>query len=1300
MSVPFKGSYSIDSFDASKRYRMQFQKATPLSDNELLDIGEVSNSFVQELVAVNFSRGSSPNDGFKVIESSFSNVNNFTIKGGDATVNGAGILFVDGYILFLKSDIEYTAQQLTSSSTSMTIGVGTQSPIVGPGLPLLSGQQIVISTYDKNNTMSGTITSYDTGTGEIVANITSITGAGAYSAWTISSPSLLVLDSYTSTLISGLTTPGSSRTDYVYVDFYFAEVSADTQHVSEYVDPSLIVADVGRITANRIRQVQDIKVAEGVAMPTDDYDSAGIFHRYVKIATISRLAGNNQITSAMIQDERTFVNSNAWFSEYIQLMPDGTVNIGDNTHRITTIYMASSIDYDTDLAFIHSSSEKMRLSIGGNLGIGTTTPGSLLQINGGAAIGFSSSTSAPSNGLTVRGRVGIGTLVPGANLEIAATTLPEVLFTPTSGDSVIDTTTGNLLIKSAGTTQLNVSSTGVTIPGDLTVNGITEVINTHTTTSDKMLISQSTDNVALGVEQTGSGNSAIVMTINNAGSGPALTIIGTGTGSSGRVGIGTISPLSNLHVDGLSTVALTLGWGDGLSSSRSLHGVIETNTGDIIGSMLKVQAWASNSGNTVGTLECAKIDLYKDTQGGNGYNTSIRFHTKTGTGDTLAEQMRITCDGNVGIGTINPGARLELSTPSTSIPTLIISRASGQSSIKSVASEDLILESGGSSHSVKLNYYSTDNVLLCEGGGKVGINASSPGSSLQVGSGGTTERVIISSQRSTHSQLQIGNPASNAEASINFNSGVTAFGDSPTSVNGTTNIWGIGAGAYGVGGNKFGIGNEAFGDSILTIQSNGCVGVGTTGPLQKLHISGTSLFEGNIRSGANSALSSGSPTDPAITVGGYTHAGIYFENSGVGLGSGAGNYLFLNSSGGVGIGIAPAADVNSLYICNRLCVGTSTSSSMGLTVNTSTSDPAGTAAIANFASTLGNFYIFVQSGNVTQMQSSGGMQVISPSINLPGTSIGYFPSYVTPPNYGLAVSGRVGIGTNIPDSELEVVGNIHATASGYLHTEGGVNCDGNLNVYSSAGISGSLHVEDNSSFDAILGAGSLVVCAPSPSPQPTPTQLLHVYGGSSLGIGLTLENTYGGNPGKITIEALGGLQIIDDNASTTRLTIDNSGNLGVGALSYAGPFSNVGIIKANTLGALSTSGSPTTDLTDWSASSSPVGFDSVSIKSVWYKIVDGMCHLFYYIYGPGDASGLFSFTLPIELNSSIAAAMGGSYYQTIPAVVDNAQQSTPGLMNVGTGVSHTTANLYKNCALGGWSSNVAKGANGYICYPV
>jgi hypothetical protein len=58
---------------------------------------------------------------------------------------------------------------------------------------------------------------------------------------------------------------------------------------------------------------------------------------------------------------------------------------------------------------------------GGSVGIGTTTIGSKLQVNGNAAIGYSASTAAPTNGLAVSGNVAIGQTTATKPLEIYTT---------------------------------------------------------------------------------------------------------------------------------------------------------------------------------------------------------------------------------------------------------------------------------------------------------------------------------------------------------------------------------------------------------------------------------------------------------------------------------------------------------------------------------------------------------------------------------------------------------------------------------------------------------------------------------------------------------------------------------------------------------------------------------------------------------------------------------------------------------------------------------------------------------------
>ena len=115
-------------------------------------------------------------------------------------------------------------------------------------------------------------------------------------------------DDYTETLIPGISTPTSDRTDTVYVDCYLAEVSSETG--SEYQDPAIKDAVLGLQTANRFRIVQDIRVEEGsTTIPIDGVDGNGIYHRYYKLAELDRHNGVPDIYTADITDMRTVTTS-------------------------------------------------------------------------------------------------------------------------------------------------------------------------------------------------------------------------------------------------------------------------------------------------------------------------------------------------------------------------------------------------------------------------------------------------------------------------------------------------------------------------------------------------------------------------------------------------------------------------------------------------------------------------------------------------------------------------------------------------------------------------------------------------------------------------------------------------------------------------------------------------------------------------------------------------------------------------------------------------------------------------------
>lgn len=75
---------------------------------------------------------------------------------------------------------------MATSTTSVAIGTGSKSFTIETGKSFLAGRAIQVSyTTDPTKNMSGTITSYDSGTGALVVNVTSTSGSGTLALWTV-----------------------------------------------------------------------------------------------------------------------------------------------------------------------------------------------------------------------------------------------------------------------------------------------------------------------------------------------------------------------------------------------------------------------------------------------------------------------------------------------------------------------------------------------------------------------------------------------------------------------------------------------------------------------------------------------------------------------------------------------------------------------------------------------------------------------------------------------------------------------------------------------------------------------------------------------------------------------------------------------------------------------------------------------------------------------------------------------------------------------------------------------------------
>jgi hypothetical protein len=394
------------------------------------------------------------------------------------------------------------------------------------------------------------------------------------------------------------------------------------------------------------------------------------------------------------------------------------------------------------LGFNCNGSERMRITSAGLVGIGTSSPDTILHVDS------ANPTTITFGGVTVAGqssgiRFRTGSIKAAWYVGAQNNIDQSFEITPSTANGGTTFSTPAFVINNSGNVGIGTNSP----IGKLAVTGGTTIASlTDWNSKANSVFSLANPAVRFGIGYDVSDH-VLLQGFNtlNAARNINLQVYG------GNVGIGTSSPNAKLDVV--------------QANAKSATGVWQIQTFDSTSQTTGVGGGISFGGYKTAQSSAeifAAVDGYKENSTAGNAAGALRFHTQVSAGSGLVERMRINSSGNVGIGTSSPSfvsgyGGVQISGVGANSSVLKLTNST--TGTTSTDGFDLILGNASSdayvwqreSAPLIFGTAATERMRIVASGG-VGIGVTNPGATLSV-----LETISIPAVSTASASLEIGN---------------------------------------------------------------------------------------------------------------------------------------------------------------------------------------------------------------------------------------------------------------------------------------------------------------------------------------------------------------------------------------------------------------------------------------------------------------------------------------------------------------------------------------------------------------